>query len=178
MRIEKLKIKNLDQILILEEQMYWRKKEWAELWKKEARRLFRKMIKEYLEKFPEGCFGIFTEKEELLGAMIFTKLSEIKTVPCVHKIEEYFVKDGNIAYVQIFAIKKGEDELEIAEKIYCAAEKAVEKIGCDKIAVVIYSSAIEEKILNKLGYKVEKENMQWEIYPNKFASCKIYTKQI
>lgn len=178
MRIKNLSIKNLDQILFLEEQMYWQGKEWQELWQKEAKELFGKMIKEYFEKFPEGCFGIFDEKEGFLGVMIFTKLSEIKTIPYIHNFKDYFAEKGNIAYIQIFAVKKGEQEFKIAETLYYNAEKVAEKIGCDKIAVVIYSSPIEEKILNKLCYKVEKENLPWEIYPKRFVNCKIYTCEI
>lgn len=174
MRIQNLSIKNLEQILFLEEQMYWQGKEWQELWQKEGKGLFGNMIKEYLENFPEGCFGLFDEKEELLGAMIFTKLSEVKPIPYINNFKDYFADKGNIAYVQTFVIKKGEQELEIAENIYQEAEKAAGKIRCDKVAVVIYYSPIEEKILNKLCYKIEKENSQWEIYPEKFVNCKIY----
>lgn len=175
MRIQNLSIKNLDQILFLEEQMYWQgKKEWRELWQKEAGELFGKMIKEYLEKFPDGCFGLFDEKEELLGAIIFTKLLEVRPIPYVHSFKDYFADKGNIAYVEIFAVKKGEQELEVSGKLYQEAERVAEKIGCDKIAVVIHSSPSEEKILNKLYYQVEKENLQWEIYPKKFVDCKIY----
>lgn len=95
----------------------------------------------------------------------------------MHRFWNYFKKDGNIAYVQIFAVKKNNQQFLIAEKLYKEAENITKRINCNKISVVIYSSPLEEKVLNKLNYKIERRDLKWEIYPKQFVDCKIYMKE-
>ena len=173
-----LSIEDLDQILFLEYQMYWQKKGWQELWKNRGEKLFRNMIKEYLVNFPRGCFGVFDEKEGLSGVMIISKISEVKTIPYIHSFKDYFEESGNIAYVQIFAIKNCKKEVKIAKDLYRGVEKMAKTNECNKIVVVIYSSLVEEAVLKQFGYKIERDDLRWEIFPDKYVDCRIYTKTI
>ncbi|UCD04561.1 MAG: hypothetical protein JSW73_02930 [Candidatus Woesearchaeota archaeon] len=176
MKFRQLSTKDSEDILKLEEEMYWLGKKWHTLWKEEGEQKFRESINDYLTNFPSGCFGLFDEREQLLGAIIFTKLSTIKTIPYIHRFDDYFEKEGGIAYVQIFVIKDNSNEL--AERMYRQANKIAKNINCNRISVVIYSSPVEESILKKLGYTIEQDNLKWEIYLNKFVDCKIYTIEV
>lgn len=178
MKFQKLSTENLEAVLKLEEEMYWLREEWHDFWKKGVEQKFKELIGKYLSEFPSGCFGLFDESGKLLGALIFAKISEVKPIPYLHKFADYFEKNGDIAYVEIFAVRKGEDENEIARNIYQEAERVAKEIGCNKIAVVIYSSPVEESVLKNLDYSIEKNNLKWEICPGKFVDCKIYTHQL
>ncbi len=178
MEFKKLELNNLEDILEMEEKMYWQGKEWQKLWQKEARNKFKELIKDYLINYPNGCWGLFNTTGELLAAVIFTRLNKVKAIPYFHRFSNYFETAGKIIYVQVFAVKNSESEENLAEKIYEQLERVAKHIGGQKVAVLIYSSFLEEKILNKLGYKIEYNNLQWEIYPDKFVNCKIYTRTV
>ena len=104
MKIINLLPKHTEELLKLEEEMYWTEYDWKKLWEKEAKEKFRKFIKEYLTNFNQGCFAV-AESEEILGAMFLLKISEKRPIPYLHKIPEYLDKTGQIAYVSLFAAK-------------------------------------------------------------------------
>lgn len=175
MKFRNLLIKDLEELLKLEEEMYWMKGKWHKLWEKEASQKFKELISEYISEFPSGCFGLFNG-EHLLGALIFTKIFEVEPIPYIHKLDDYFCENGKIAYVEIFVVRENDEG--VASKIYKEAEKIAKQIGCNKIAVVIYSSPVEENVLKKLGYRIEKNDEKWEIYPNQLVNCRIYTLEV
>ena len=177
MRLASLNPNYINELLKLEEQMYWQSPKWKDLWQKEAKAKFRAFIKDYLTNLPQGCFGLI-ENKELLGAMFLTKTSKLKPIPYLHKVSRYFEKEGEIAYVSFFVVKKGKREFEIAQKLYDQAEKvAFFKLKCKTIAVVIYSSPLELKTLQAHNYKKLEKQFKWEIYPGKKVPCNIYYKE-
>jgi len=159
----------------LEGEMYWQGEQWRKLWQEEAKGKFRVFIQDYLTNFPRGCFGLVDKNGELLGAMFLIKLSGIKSIPYLHKVSDYLEKDGGTAYVSFFVVKKGDEEEKIGQKLYDEAEKiALLKLKCKTMAVVIYSSPLEEQILKGNNYEKLDEQFEWEIYPDKKVSCWIY----
>jgi len=170
-----LDLQNIEELLQLEEQMYWQSDKWSKLWQNEAKDKFKFFINDYLTKFPQGCFGLVDEKENLLGAMFLLKTSKSIPIPYLHNPFDYYDNDGEIGYVSFFVVRKGKDQLDIAQKLYDEAEKvALLKLKCKNIVVTIYSSPLEEKIL--IGNNYEKQNQQydWEIYPEKKVTSSIY----
>jgi len=156
-----------DQLLNLEGEMYWQGAKWRNLWEREAKEKFRGFIEDYLTNFPKGCFGLIDDRGELLGAMILIKISGFKPIPYLHKFSDYLEENGEIAYVSFFVVKKASNEEEVANKLYDHAEEvALTKIGCKNMAVVIYSSPLEERVLKGHNYERLGEQFEWEIYPS------------
>jgi hypothetical protein len=175
MKLAPLGPKDVNEILQLEEKMYWQGEDWRSLWKKEAEEKFRVFIVDYLTNFSEGCFKLVDDNERLLGAIFLTKTSRCEPIPYLHKVDEYLEKNGKIAYVSLFAVRKEDKEEEIAQKLYDEAEKvALTKLGCRKIVVIIYSSPLEERILKGNNYERLEKQFEWEIYPGKKVPCWIY----
>ncbi len=175
MRLVSLGPEDIDEILQLEEKMYWQEEDWNKLWKKEAEEKFRVFINDYLTNFPEGCFGLVDDNGRTLGAIFLTKTSKCEPIPYLHKIDEYLEKDGEIAYVSLFVIRKGDKEEEIAQELYDEAERvALTKLGCKEMVIVIYSSPLEERILKGNNYERLEKQFEWEIYPRKKVPCWIY----
>ncbi|MBN1332068.1 hypothetical protein JW978_04265, partial [Candidatus Dojkabacteria bacterium] len=114
----------------------------------------------------------------LIGAISLCRLNEIRSIPYLHDPLKYFNENGEIAYVSLFVVAKGNSEDEIAEQLYLNAEKRALEKGCSKIVVVIYSSPIEIKILRKFGYEVEIEDAEWEIDPDMQVRCNIWSKTL
>ena len=163
------------QLLDLEGQMYWDTAEWKKIWEKEAKMKFSDLITDYLTNFPQGCFGL-TENGELVGSIFLIKLSELRPIPYVNKISDYLNKSGDTAYVSFFVVKKGNNSEEIARELYDKSEVVAHEIGCNKIAVVINNSPLEEKVLIDNDFEKSKEEYQWEIYPGmEKVPCHIYS---
>ncbi len=178
MRLASLGLKDVDEILRLEGEVYWQGENWKKLWEKEAKEKFRVFITDYLTNFPEGCFGL-VDDDELLGSIFLIKISKCEPIPYLHKVDEFLKKDGEIAYVSLFVIKKGDEEEEIAQELYDEAEKvALTKLDCKKMVVVIYSSPLEERILKGNNYEKIEKQFEWEIYPGKKVSCWIYYHEL
>jgi len=154
--------------------MYWYSGRWKELWGKGAKQEFDNLIADYLTNFPGSCFGL-AERNELVGSMFLLKVSKLKPIPCIHKVPDYLDEKGDIAYVSLFVVKRGNNEVEIAEKLYEKAEEVALSIGCKKIAVVIFNSPLEEEVLKGNNYERSIEEYQWEIYPGLMVPCHIYT---
>lgn len=174
MRLVSLNPEDVDEILQLEKKMYWQGEDWKNLWEREAEGKFRVFITDYLTNFSKGCFGL-VDDGELLGAIFLTKTSKCEPIPYLHKVDEYLEKDGEVAYVSLFVIRKGDKEEEIAQELYDEAEKvALTKLGCKKMAVVIYSSPLEERVLKGNNYERLEKQFKWEIYPGKKVPCWIY----
>lgn len=170
-----LQLKHTEELLRLEEEMYWQDGKWHDLWQKEAKEQFKSFIEDYLTNFPKGCFGLVDDGGQLLGAMFLIKVSRLEPLPYFHKMSDYLEEDGEIAYVSCFVVKKGKEEEEIAQKLYDEAERvALLKLGCKTIAVVIYSSPLEEKILVAHNYEKLDKQFEWEIYPGHKVPCQIY----
>jgi hypothetical protein len=179
MRLVSLSLNDVDEILQLEEKMYWQGEEWKKLWEKEAKEKFRAFINDYLTNFPEGCFGLVGDSGELLGAIFLIKTSRCEPIPYLHEVAEYLKENGEIAYVSLFVIRKGDKEEEIAQELYDEAEKvALTKLGCKKIVVVIYSSPLEERVLKGNNYERLEGQFEWEIYPGKKVPCWIYCYEL
>ena len=173
MNLIKLDLIHQNQLLELEEKMYWYSGRWKELWEKKAKNKFNDLIADYLQNFSQGCFGL-TEKENLIGAMFLLKVSKLVPIPYVNKVSDYLDKDGNIAYVSFFVVKKGGQEKEIAQNLYEHAKEVTLFIGCKKIAVTINVSPLEEEILKENNYKKLNRQFQWEIYPGIIVPSHIY----
>lgn len=175
MRVVSLDLQHISRLLLLEEEMYWQQSKWKDLWEEEAKEKFRVFIEDYMTNNPQGCFGVVDDNDQLLGAMFLTKVSELKPIPYLHRFADYFEEDGEIAYVSFFVVKRGKEELEIAEEVYDQAEEvALFKLKCKTISVVIYSSPIELKILQSHNYEKLNEQFEWEIYPGMKKECWIY----
>ncbi len=168
--------KDVDQINKLEEKMYWNSPKWKVLWKKEAESLFRKMWESYVRIFPEG-FIVLEDNEKIIGSMLLTKINSVKTIPYVHNCKDFFDENGKIAYVQCFVLEDLNDK-ESAKKLYLKSIENSKKIRCSKLIVIIYSSPLEETVIKELGFTIEKTEQSWEIYPNTFVKCKIYSKDM
>ncbi|MEK7528116.1 MAG: GNAT family N-acetyltransferase [Patescibacteria group bacterium] len=173
----KLNQSHRNQLLELEWKMYWNNGKWKELWEKEAKDKFGDLISDYLQSYPQGCFGL-VEKDELMGSIFLLKLSELKPIPYVNKVHDYLDENGDIAYVSFFVVKKGDRDEEIAQKLYDNAEEVALSIGCKKITVVINNSPLEEEILKGNKYERSNEEYQWEIYPGMVVPCYIYTHSL
>lgn len=175
MKSIKLQLDQTDELLRLEEELYWQSKDWGDLWQREAKEKFRNFIKDYLTNFPEGCFGLADKKEQLVGAMFLIKVSKLEPIPYLQKVSDYLNKTSQTAYVSFFVVKRGDKEKEIAQKLYDEAEEtALLKLGCKTIAVVIYSSPLEEEVLKGNNYEKLNEQFEWEIYPGKKVPCFLY----
>lgn len=175
----KLQLQNLDELLDLEERMYWQDEQWRVLWAKEAKEKFRVFIKDYLTSYPKGCFGLVDEVGKLLGAMFLIKSSEVEPIPYLHEVSEHLVEGGKVAYVSFFVVGERDKRGEIAQKLYDEAEEvAFLKLRCETIAVVIYSSPLEERILKGNDYEKLNERFEWEIYPGKKVPCWIYYRNL
>ncbi len=175
MKVVPLGQKDVDEILQLEEEMYWQGEDWKSLWKKEAEEKFRVFIIDYLANFSKGCFGLVNGDGKLLGAIFLTRTSKLEPIPYLHKVDEYLEEGGKIAYVSLFIIRKGDKEEEIAQELYDEAEKvALTSLDCKKMSVVIYSSPLEERILKGNNYERLEKQFEWEIYPGKKVPCWIY----
>lgn len=175
MKLINLRLEHIDTLLKLEEEMYWRGGKWSDLWQEEAKEKFKSFIEDYLTNFPDGCFGLVDDNEQLLGAMFLIKVSRLGPLPYFHKVSDCLQKDGEIAYVSCFVVRKGKGEEEIAQELYDEAEKiALFKLSCKTIAAVIYSSPLEERVLVAHNYEKLDEQFEWEIYPDNKVSCWIY----
>ena len=177
MKFISLNLCQVEELLNLQGQMYFREGKWKELWDKEAKGKFKVFIKDYLTNFPQGCFGL-ENKGELIGAMFLMKIAELKPIPYLHKVTECLKPKGQIAYVSVFVVKKGKNETEIAEKLYQQAEIVALKVGCKTIEVVINISPLEEQILKENNYKRMVERFTWEIYPGMKVPCWIYYQNL
>jgi len=175
MEVVSLGLKDIEKLLDLEGEMYWQGEKWRRLWQEEAKGKFRVFIQDYLTSFPQGCFGLVDNNEELLGSMFLIKLFELKPIPYLQKVSDYLEKDGRIAYVSLFVVKKGDNEEKIGQKLYDEAKEiSLLKLKCKTMAVVIYSSPLEERILKVNNYEKLNERYEWEIYPGKKVFCWIY----
>lgn len=163
--------KHVENLLKLEEEMYWLSGKWKDLWEKEAKYKFRNFIDDYITHFPEGCIG-FENNGEVVGALFLTKISEIRTIPYIHEFHQYYEPAGNISYVSFFVVK--DNDKNIAIELYNRAKRAATDIGCKKIIVVIYRSPLEEKIIRDQGYKIVDKSLGWEIYPKINVSSRIW----
>jgi hypothetical protein len=177
MKFISLKQRDTDELTNLEEKMYWQGKKWSRLWKVEAEEKFRNFIKDYLTSFPQGCFGL-SEDGKILGAMFLIKISELKPITYLHKFSEYAKPNGRIAYVSFFVVKKGKKQKEIARKLYKYAENVAKRLNCASMAVVIYSSPLEEEVLKENKYKKLEKKFEWEIYPGMKVPCWIYFRDL
>lgn len=175
MRFILLSQENAEDLLNLEEKMYWDGDKWKGLWQREAKGRFREFIKDYLTNSPQGCFGL-SEDGELIGAMFLIKISKMKPIPYLHRFSKYFKPDGEIAYVSFFVVKKGQKQKEITRKLYEKAGEMASELGCTTIAVVIYSSPLEEKIIIEKNYQKLAQKFNWKIYPSMKVPCRIYLK--
>ena len=179
MKISELTINQVDELLELEEKMYWENDKWGDLWKQEAKEKFRNFITEYLNNFPKGCFGLVDERDNLLGAFFILKTSQITPIPYLHTPSNYYSEKGNVAYVSFFVVRRGQNEDEIAQKLYDNAEEvALLKLRCKHIAVLIYSSPLEENILIGNNYEKQPQQYEWEIYPGKRVKSWIYVSSL
>lgn len=175
MKIIKLQLDQTDELLRLEEELYWQSKDWGSLWQKEAKEKFRSFIQDYLTSFPEGCFGLGDETGQLVGAMFLIKVSKSEPIPYLHKVSDYLDKTGQTAYVSFFVVMRGDREKEIAQQLYDEAEEvALLKLNCRAIVVVIYSSPLEEEVLKGNNYEKLNGQFEWEIYPGKKVQCFLY----
>lgn len=175
MRFIKLELKHVEKLLVLEEKMYWQSQDWRDLWEKEARERFRVFIKDYLTYYPEGCFGLTDNSGQVIGAMFLLKTLKAKPIPYLHKPSDYFEKEGEVAYVSFFVVENNKDEETIVQKLYGQAEKvALLKLSCKTIAVVIYSSPLEEKVLISNNYERFNQQFEWEVYPGHKKLCYVY----
>lgn len=175
MKLIKLQLSYAHELLRLEEELYWQSKDWSDLWQREAKERFRGFIENYLTDFPEGCFGLVDEMGQFMGAMFLIKVSKLEPIPYLHKMSDYLDKKGQTAYVSFFVVKRGHKEKEIAQKLYAEAEEiALLKLGCKAMAVVIYSSPLEEEILKGNNYEKLNKQFEWEIYPGKKVPCFLY----
>lgn len=172
--LTKLDLSFHDQLLELEEKMYWNEGKWKELWSKEAKQKFDDLITDYLTNFLQGCFGL-VENGKLIGSIFLIKLLELKPIPYINKVSNYLSESGDIAYVSFFVVKKGDRDKEIAKKLYESAKKMATLIGCKKIAVVINNSPVEEEVLKESNYKKSTREYPWEIYPGMVVPCCIYS---
>ncbi len=127
--------------------------------------------------FPLECFDLI-DNDELIGSIFLLKVSDLKPIPYVNNVHDYLDKQGNIAYVSFFVVKKGEKDEIIARELYKCAKKIALSIGCKKLAVVINKSPLEEKILKGNQYKRSTEKYQWEIYPGMMVPCHIYSLEV
>ena len=177
MNFVQLDISFHQQLLQLEGDMYWTSDTWKTLWDKEAKKKFDDLIIDYLTHFPQGCFGL-VENDELIGSIFLLKVSELKPIPYVSNVHEYLNEKGNIAYVSFFVVKKGDKDETIARELYKSAEDVAQSIGCNKIAVVINESPLEEEILKNTQYERSIDEYQWEIYPGMMVPCHIYSLNI
>lgn len=170
--------KYLEDILDLEEEMYWRGERWRTLWQEEAKEKFRALISDYLTNFPRGCLGLI-ENDVLLGSIFLLKIGSVKTIPYFHKVSDYLDPEGTVAYVSLFVVKRGSREKEIAQQLYDDAEKlAITKLRCQTIEAVIYSSPLEKEILEGNIYEKVDGDFLWEIYPGKEVACSIYCSDL
>jgi len=175
MQLIKLQLNQTDELLQLEEDLYWQDKDWNDLWRREAKEKFRSFIEDYLTNFPQGCFGLVDETEQLVGAMFLIKISKSEPIPYLHRVADYLDKTGQIAYASFFVVKRNDQEKEIAQKLYDEAEEiALLKLGCKAVVVVIYSSPLEEEILKRNNYEKLDKQFEWEIYPGKKVPCFLY----
>lgn len=171
--------KHFTDILFLEEKMYWQSGSWQRLWKKEAKEKFKVFNSDYISNYPQGCLGLADDSGQLLGAIFLIKTSKPEPIPYLHKVSECLEEDGKIAYVSLFVVKKGKKEGEIAQKLYNEAEEvALLKLRCKTMAVVIYLSPLEEKILKGNNYEKINKQFEWEIYPGKKVPCWIYSYEL
>lgn len=179
MNLISLQKSDISEILYLEEKMYWQSGRWISLWKNEGKIWFRILLQEYIKKFPQGCFGYKNENDQIIGALLFLKINSINTVPYFHHFSEFFSSKGNIAYVSVFVVDQGNKGKEkIADKLYeCLEEKAV-LLDCNKSIAVIYSSSLEQRIIEKRGYQKYKKQYEWEIYPEIKVNSQIYYKNL
>ena len=177
MKFTKLDITYHHQLLDLEGKMYWTSGKWKTLWDKEAKQKFDTLITDYLTNYPQGCFGLI-ENRKLIGAIFLLKVLELKPIPYVNKVHDHLNTRGNIAYVSFFVVKKGNRDEEIARELYRCTEKVAISLGCNKTAVVINESPLEEGVLKTNGYNRSKEEYQWEIYPSMMVPCHIYSKTV
>ncbi|KKP28556.1 MAG: hypothetical protein UR15_C0025G0005 [Parcubacteria group bacterium GW2011_GWA2_31_28] len=179
MKITELKIQNTEELLELEEQMYWQSGDWNKLWQDEAKKKFRVFIKDYLTKFPQGCFGLVDDNGNLLGTMFLLKTSKSIPIPYLHNPFDYYDNNGDKAYVSFFVVREGKDQLDIAQKLYDEAEKvALLKLRCGNIVVTIYSSPLEEQILISNNYEKQPQKYEWEIYPSINVESWIYINSL
>lgn len=179
MKFIKLDLKHVERLLVLEEKMYWQGQNWRALWKKEARGRFRVFIREYLVHYPESCFGLTDNGEQVIGAMFLLKTLKAEPIPYLHKPFDYFKKDGEVAYVSFFVVEDNKDKETIAQKFYEQAEEvALLKLGCKMIAVVICSSPLEEKVLISNNYRRFNQQFEWEVYPGCKKPCSIYHHEL
>lgn len=179
MKITDLKLEYVEELLNLEEEMYWRNDKWMDLWNKEAKGKFRCFIQDYLTNFPQGCFGFVDDNGNLLGAMFLLKTSKSMPIPYLHNPFDYYDNNGDNAYVSFFVVRKGKDQLDIAQKLYDETENVtLLKLRCKSVIVTIYSSPLEEKILMGNNYEKQNKQYEWEIYPGKKVISSIYQSQL
>lgn len=177
MKIKKIKLKDIPELLSLEEEMYWLSEKWKKRWHDIGKDQFKNQITEYILNYPEGCFGV--EKDgELVGSLIFTKQNNLSTIPYSHSFKDYFRKDGGVAYVTFFVVKKGKDESQIANVLYEHLEFLKDSQSIKIISVVIYSSPIELNILKRRNFRSTGKVYDWEVFPGINVESQIYFKDL
>lgn len=174
-KIDRRKI--IKQLIPIEFNMYWNYPVWIELWNKEFKKLYIKLINDYFQNFPEGLI-IEEEKNKLVAFTSIIKLNEIKALSYSHNVLKELKRKGDIAYVSIFDIKSNKLTFEIADDLYLKIEKLAKELKCRSVVCLIYQSELEEKTIIARGYKLEANNYKWEIYPKKIVLAKIYQKQL
>ncbi|PIU68568.1 hypothetical protein COS81_03500 [candidate division WWE3 bacterium CG06_land_8_20_14_3_00_42_16] len=178
MRLILLKSDYLSQLLELEKRMYWKDGRWEKIWQEGAQEKFRQFLADYLENFPEGCFGFKDPGGKILGALFLPRVSKMITIPYLHRFSDIFESRGKIGYVSFFVVKEGPDQDLVTPKLYARAEQVAAKLGCEKIMTVVYRSLVEKEVIQKRSYLKSEKLESWEIHPQVFVDSWVYTKKL
>lgn len=177
MSISPISSQDIESLLKLEYDLYFDYPDWSKRWKKEAKRLFKQFIVDYVKNFNQGCFEL-RDRKGILGAIFLLTTKKKLAIPYLHRVKEYMYEGGKNAYVSFFVIQKGVKGKNIAVLLYKEAEVLAKKLGCSNILVVIYKSPVELETIVKLGYKTDNKVCNWEILPGKTVNALIYRKQL